>query len=231
MVKAQYENIDITLERILIKDTIQRGLTDYILDRDIWYGLSYPYFIERFRETREHNQSEEVWIERITYVYPLLARIPVKKLETNTYKKLAILERQYYQCSIFDFKTYIDHMSDKPENMKRLKEWVLFLFNLANEMIQYGSGHYNFPTTSRLLHFMFPDLFPVFDQKICRVLYGNDQVDDLSKYITYLLAIQKYLSSGAFHQIIMQEARAMNVSPLRIIDLKLMNYMHDVGHD
>lgn len=218
MPTPQNKFIDLTLEQILILDTMQQGISHdyatYHFDRDMWFNLSYFHFINRFAETRRNNRCKEIWVERISFVYPLLARIPIEELDQEAIVALAHIEDQYVHLAIHDITDIAWH---------HISEQIRSIFARANQLVRYGKDQFNFPTTSKLLHFMCPQFFPIFDHRICRILYGNDQLDDFSKYIGYMDALHRYLTQGVFSYLIMQEAKEKEVSPLRIIDLKLLN--------
>ncbi|GAX90041.1 hypothetical protein [Effusibacillus lacus] len=237
------ETVMNVLNERLNPDSIARGLSHLYkkspsskVDRGFWYNKSYPYFIQRFEETRPVNQLETVWIERASYVYSWIARIPVTKLDHRAIRELAALEHLFAGCTLQEVGTesYLGGLGD-PKMAAHHGERIFGTGNgrppvlihqfveLANEIINYGSGRYNFPTTTKLLHFMFPGLFPIFDSNVCRVLYGNEYIEDYIKYHAYVFALQDYLSGGKYSREILVEAERANLPPLRLVDLVLFN--------
>lgn len=55
-----------------------------------------------------------------------------------------------------------------------------------------GRWNYTIPTTSKLLHFMCPALFPIYDSNINKMMFGG-QVN-CEKYHAYIFGLQQFLN-------------------------------------
>ena len=66
---------------------------------------------------------------------------------------------------------------------------------------------------------MFPELFPIFDTKVCQMLFGNKHYS-YNKYCAYIFALQDFLRNNSE---IINIALENEMSPLRLVDLILFS--------
>jgi len=107
------------------------------------------------------------------------------------------------------------------------RSWVSIMANgsleqeLANSVLNYGDTRLNLPTTTKLLHFMLPELFPIFDSNVCKALYGNDRVEDYNKYHAYIFALLDFLEYEPEAGVLFRAAQDTKLPLLRVVDLVL----------
>lgn len=179
-----------------------------------WYDLSYPFFVERFKETRSSYYEEHAWIERKAYVFAWIAKIPHGgELNPKTIMQLYPLEKEYCDKKLVELTP------------KELKAFPLERFlKLADQLLTDG-GHWisTLSTSSKLLHFMCPSLFPIFDKTICRTVFAQEN-PSFGKYEGYICALRKYLKQSENEELaeyLKVKAKERNISVLRLIDLTL----------
>lgn len=234
-----YEHAAQSLKRLLTHDkfkyslqVLQQSHPTSQNDRGFWYSKSYPVILHRFKETRAFNNSEEAWIERAALVFAWVARIPALRLDRKSMFQLADLENVFHASKLWEVGTesYLGGLNDPIIGIHHgerifgaafgippvlIKQFV----QLANAIINYGDQRLNFATTTKMLHFMLPELFPIFDKQICKAVFGSDRIEDYYKYHAYIFALQDYLNDEAAAEPLFQYARQYNLSPLRIVDL------------
>lgn len=216
-------HVDLTIERILTLDYIDQEMKEFQPSyRDIlWNGFSYAYIIERFQATQRNNSTNEAWLERLTYIYPLFSRIPQERLNEEFMRKLADFENEYAQK---DREKVLESMYSNMF-MKTIHQ----IIGLANGLVKTGRGKYNLFITSSLLHFMLPDIFPIFDTRVGQILYDRDVAEEVELYVGYTIALHEYLSRGTFSRLIWGESEQSGLSPLHFIHHRLLQYKHEVG--
>lgn len=173
--------------RVFLK--LDELLTQKVIDQRIevfttmnyWYKHSYPVFKKRFDKTRE-MESAEAWVERTTLIYSWLPTIPLNsfvlredKLD-EAKKRLTELESVFFDAdlstigkSIYStrlgreesiFPSYKSHPALAIRDfLKPASELIHIAFNQNTQL----------SSTTKLLHFMCPELFPIFDRKVCIV--------------------------------------------------------------
>lgn len=239
-----YEQALQSLKLLLTQERVEAALSNFINteksqcpidkdDRGYWYSRSYPVFLKRFTESRVNNKSESAWIERTAYVFSWIPRIPVVRLDEKAIRALADLENTFYSSKLWEIGTeaYLGGVNDPLRGMHHgerifgtgLGNPVLIndFVQLANSILNYGEVRFNFPTTTKLLHFMFPDLFPIFDSNVCQALYGNDRVEDYNKYHAYIFSLQNFLENEPVAEAIFRAAQETKLPVLRVVDLVL----------
>lgn len=75
---------------------------------------------------------------------------------------------------------------------------------------------------TKLLHFMCPYLFPIFDTKVCKQLFDTTR-QTYERYLMYVFGLQQFLQQSEIGQYIKSLANKMDLSPLYIIDLVIFN--------
>lgn len=186
------------------------------LQNEDWYDQSYPFFVERFQETRRCYFEENSWIERKAYVFAWITKIPHGgKFNLNTTLELYKLEKEYCEKKLYELSS------------KELAGIPLdYLLKLAYRVLNDG-GHWisTLATSTKLLHYMCPALFPIFDKKICRVLYSQEN-PSYGKFKGYISALYQYLNQTENEELIEYlkvKSNIRKVSVLRLVDLTLYN--------
>lgn len=243
--KSPYEQAPHSLRQLLTRERVEAALSSIIKseqnacpqdkdDRGYWYSKSYPVFLKRFDETRSNNKSESAWIERTACVFSWIPRIPVVRLDENALFDLAELENLLSTSKLWEIGTesYLGGLNDPIMGIHHgerifgtgagnlpvlIKEFV----KLANSILNYGEERCNFPTTTKLLHFMFPNLFPIFDSNVCQALYGNARVEEYNKYHAYIFSLQDFLRDEPVTEAIFRVAQETKLPVLRVVDLVL----------
>ncbi|MEK5645853.1 hypothetical protein BK138_32225 [Paenibacillus rhizosphaerae] len=238
MKKNPYDQALASLKEILTHDRISNSHIFYDQktpkdkdDRGYWYSKSYPVFLKRFTETRSNNHDLSAWVERTAYVFSWIPRIPVVRLDENSIRALAELEGIFQSCRLWEIGTesYLGGLNDPINGIHhgerifgtgfgRPPLLIKELIQLANSVLNFGENRLNLPTTTKLLHFMFPELLPIFDKNVCKALYGNSLVEDYYKYHAYIFSLQDYLENEPEAQVIFDIARSTKMPVLRIVD-------------
>lgn len=199
-------------------------------DRSFWYRKSYKVYISRFAELRKNNKKEDAWIERVGMVYSWIKKIPVAMLDFEAIQELAALEDQLYQSSIVS----IGHESyqggqGNPIKLKYHGDRIFgtrdippipidHFIHLANRIINTGRNSVNLPTTSKLLHFLLPSLFPILDQHVANTVFGAQKNLNINYYREYIFSIQDYLIDGEHRELLISQAKDHQRSSLYILD-------------
>lgn len=243
MARNPYTQAPQSLKQLLTEERIDAALESLVNanqapkdkdDRSYWYSKSYPVFLRRFAETRTNNLDESAWVERTAYVFSWIPRIPVVRMDMEAIGGLAYLENLFHSSKLWDIGTesYLGGLNDPIMGIHHgerifgtgfgrppvlIKQFV----QLANSVLNYGDTRLNFPTTTKLLHFIFPDLFPILDSNVCKALYGNDRVEDYSKYHAYMFALQDFLEYEPEAGALFRVAQDAKLPLLRIVDLVL----------
>lgn len=180
-----------------------KGTRSYV-DKNFWYSTSYPIILKRFKETRDIPQDQK-WSERIAWVYSWISSIPAGGLDTDAMIDLSILEQEYAFVNYEDTYIEIYHGSTFPEfhgdlvlstrnNNKpvRISEFV----RLADRIIHVnGNWNSTLSTTTKMLHFIFPEIFPIYDSKIHEIIFKS-RLKNMSQYGLYILGLREFLQQS-----------------------------------
>jgi hypothetical protein len=157
--------------------------------------------LKRFKETRE-IQLDQKWTERIAWVYSWISSIPAGGLDIDAMNDLSNLEQEYAFVNYEDTYIEIYQGSTFPEfhgdlvlstrhNNKpfRISDFI----RLADRII-HVNGNWNgtLSTTSKMLHFIFPEIFPIYDNKIHKIIF-NSGLKNMSHYGMYILGLRELL--------------------------------------
>lgn len=98
-------------------------------------------------------------------------------------------------------------------------------FVKATHRITSNSDHFdsNLSITTKILHFMHPYLFPIYDSKIHHLFFKGDQ--SYSKYHTYIFTLRQWLEDHkqSILPILQKVAVQHRVSIIRVVDQTLFN--------
>jgi hypothetical protein len=229
---GQRELLLFTLNKLLDYDSISLQLSK--LNEPHWYKYSYKTFIKRFKDT-SGEISLETWTERVALIYSWLPRIPLSSFTLETHdlialtSKLTELESIYYDAELAligrtaylgsDFHGENIFPSYKGHYDLSIREFLEPAGKLLHGKINIDT---QLSSTTKLLHFMCPHLFPIFDTKVCKQLFGTTH-QTYGKYHEYLFSLQEFLREEEMGQYIINIAREKNLSPLYIVDLVLFN--------
>jgi hypothetical protein len=155
------------------------------------YFTSYPYFISYFRSI------EEIKIENliigISFTYSWMPTI-LKKLEKNNFDKAVLI-------------------TNRAKNNGELnhEDFTILKKTLNNSLV--GS--------SKLLHFINPDKYAIWDSKVARFLKIK-KVEDINNYIKYLGLLENLKSNANFPSFYtLVESKLGKVSASRAIELMM----------
>lgn len=198
-------------------------------DKNYWYFLSYPVILRRFSETKDIDLHEK-WVERIALIFSWIPGIPYGGFNEEAIRKLFLLEQNYYDVKLESTSVtkYEDSVKKKQGELtfridgKPKMETLDIYIKAADGLLNFG-GRWNFTlaTTTKLLHFMCPSLFPIYDSNINAIIFGGQP--SYSKYYGYIFALQRYLQKSETRPILEELARRECVSLVRLVDLILFN--------
>lgn len=168
----------------------------------IWYLSSYYVIKRRFDETRG-DTSQEAWIERTALVYSWLPRIPLNanfikdvSSESNLRIEQAIqgltnLEKSLHSNGVDSKDLVWNAVETTGNNGDELEEYLkkagIIMHSEFNRNTQLAS-------ITKLFHFMVPEVFPIFDQHVCRALFGTKTLN-LKKYREYLKGVHAFIEA------------------------------------
>ena len=212
-----------------------------------WYHQSYPVFIRNakcFIESDNSNQKKELLTNLITNTMSWIAGIPKSSIHNNELVERVhaisrIVSRQSYKTCNISITN-----NDNPEEIFlcceddteiNINEYV----RLINTLINSNDKFYNFPTVTKLMHFINPNVFPIFDTNVKNVLFGESKaLPTGAQFICYIQALRNLLKDpiyGLSLRSLTDEVNASlctaghynNLSTLRVIDLILFDESMD----
>ncbi|WP_374722892.1 hypothetical protein [Peribacillus tepidiphilus] len=227
------EAILLRLEEILTYEAIDNQISS--LNKDsYWYNQSYRQFIKRFKETRG-EATIGVWAERVALVYSWLPKIPLKSfaLDTDTLQgnidRLSELESIFYdaELSTIGRTAYLGSLyhgetifsSYKGYYDTAIREFLIPAGFLIHKQPNLDT---QLSSITKLLHFMCPYLFPIFDTKVCKQLFDATR-QTYERYHMYVFGLQEFLQRSDVGAYVLSIADKMDLSPLYIIDLVIFN--------
>lgn len=159
-----------------------------------------------------------------------MAAIPAGGFNKEAMKELSILEDQFRGTSLdgqfvvsaqdhisFDKQGEVLLNSQDESVLVPMKQFVI----LADQIIHLnGSWNTTISTTTKLLHFTFPNLFPIYDSRIHNSLFGG-KYKTYKNYQAYVLAIMIFLNNPDIHPYIREQAELKKVSLIRFVEMVL----------
>lgn len=236
-----YEQAKYKLNEILTVENINQSISNYHkkvnepvkdnTDKTKWYYLSYPRILQRYKET-SGLINQESWVERVALLSSWLPSIVNPALDMQAIDDMVFLERIFSDLKLEEIgvESYLgavdtkyhgemifDTSSGKPPVL--LKTFIENAGNITNIS---GRWEGTLSTTTKLLHFMFPHLFPIFDRRINEALFGGLQ--NYAKYHTYTFQLRELLqTNNESTKLIASIAEEMNISQIRVVDIVLFN--------
>ena len=210
-----------------------------------WYNQSYPVFIKNARSFVECNDIitiKELLINLVTNTMSWIARIPRAsvhdmELVTRIHELSRNVSSQTYNtCTIDTYNTTNDIYLRYDNNVNiNINEFA----RLINSLINGNDNFNNFPTVTKLMHFINPNIFPIFDKHVRNVLLGHKNAPPTGKqYINYMHALHNLFNSPTYSALLTSLTTEVNtslrnagcfsdLSTLRIIDLMLFDESMD----
>lgn len=225
-------------------------------ERKPWYYRSYPVFIHEAQKLRrlliaEANaniaEKSEHLVTLTAFVMSWIAGIPradfsdsnnldavcqkIVKIEGWSLEETRFLDAENIQ-SLHRKKAIKICNNRTPESDPiDLKKYI----QLVKKMLsgQSDTTSHNLPTVSKFLHFVHPDMFPIFDSNIYTSLFGEDSDNSesaknppLSSFIIYIESLRQSLSESEFKEktdsiIQALSKKGIKVGRLRTIDMVL----------
>lgn len=209
------------LKQIITLDTINNALeNNYKQSRDLWYQQSYSLILERFAlPSNKFEKPMNQWIERKAWVGSWLPTILKGEINETDIMNLSKLESKYRNFEIINLN--MDEIS--------MKEWeeIIFKFLQVSNKILYGDAnwHKTVASTSKLLHFMCPHLFPIMDKVVLEeIISARSSYNMYKNYVDYFAALFQFLEDDQpLKKHLMKISSQRKESVLRIIDLVIFS--------
>jgi hypothetical protein len=168
-------------------------------------------------------------------VYSWLPKIPLKSfaleddmLQVNI-NKLSELESIFYEAKLSTIgrTTYLGSLYSGETIFSSYKEYYdiairEFLVPAGYVIHKEPNLNTQLSSITKLLHFMCPHLFPIFDTKVCKQLFGTTR-QTYERYHIYVFGLQQFLQQSEVGSYILSLAEKMELSPLYIVDLVILN--------
>ena len=208
-----------------------------------WYHQSYPVFIRNakfFVESDDSEQKKELLTNLITNTMSWIAGIPKSSIHDNE-----LVERLHEMSKIASSQSYdtcnleISKDANIEEIFLRCNDDTETNINeyvrLINTLLNSNDRFYNFPTVTKLMHFINPNIFPIFDTNVKNVLFGESTaLPTGDQFICYLQVLHKLFKDPVYTLLLrsltlevntsLRNARCFSdLSTLRIIDLMLFD--------
>lgn len=206
-------------------------------EKSRWYYASYPVILTRYEQTK-NLPIQECWIERIAWVYSWIGQIPAGGLDREAMYALSEIESRFAEATLqnIDVESYTG--STFPELQGEtlfssfgegdpvpIKEFVI----LADKILQVsGSWSTTLSTSTKLLHFTFPGLFPIYDSNISNLLFGG-KTRDYKQYHAYIMAMREFIMTSELMPVIKREAKSEGITEVRLLEMLLFIAGKNVG--
>lgn len=227
------ENVLLKMHEIVTYEAIDNQI-GRLNNESYWYKQSYSQFLRRFKETRGEADSG-IWAERVALVYSWLPKIPLKSfaLDADTLQvnidRLTELESIFYDAELVTigitaYLGSLHHGETIFSSYKGYYDVALREFLTPAGYIIHKEPNLDTQLSSitKLLHFMCPSLFPIFDTKVCKQLFGTTR-QTYERYHMYVFGLQQFLQQSKIGTYIQSLAKELNLSPLYMIDLVIFN--------
>ena len=229
-VSSVQDKLDVLInESALVRS---KSILEKLEGRDQWYYLSYPEIIRHFQDSRK-LQSKKDQMLRIACVASWIPAVLKSNLDSAHIERIQYFEELYASSTLWEIGTESYLGGIKKPGLE--KYHGVRIFQVLNDNHPYLLKDYLEPvaallnsserwentisTTSKYLHFMLPNLFPILDKKIGRTLFEREVIDD-GDYHNYIFALQELLPQKRF---LLEQSKETGVSPLRLVDNILFN--------
>lgn len=194
--------------------------------------MSYPVIVKIYEETRS-NQTETDWIKRLAMAGSWLPTIINPTLSVEAINELEWLEEHFHQVKLEEIgeESYLgsvgtdDHGQRIFSTLNNLPPVLIKDFVKATHRITSTRDRFdgNLSTTTKVLHFMHPHLFPIYDMKIHKLLFKGTQSH--SKYHRYIFTLRQWLEDHkeSILPVLQEVATQHEVSVIRVVDHTLFN--------
>jgi len=203
------------LERYLTKDAIDMARSGKVVS--LWDWSSYPIIVKQF-ENLAGKHTEKAWVKRIAYTFSWIQRVPqstTPKIPNGNFIKL---EKKFQQAKLKKIK-FAEMDGEKQISYKTNQHLINeFLSPVSSMLYTTDNIDTQLPTLTKLLHFMFPNLFPFFDRNVCERVFGSSYTSS-SRYFSYMEGIKLYLNNGTQAAYLVKKAEKMQLSPLFFIHI------------
>jgi len=224
------------LENKVTKDRLQESLealenkqpTNERSDKSYWYANSYKPFIEYYKN---NNRSKDIntWAIKVSMVYSWIASIPPANF--SVIEELVSLQEVYGEVKLWEVgvKSYIVKQGDTHRSQHNgedifcvngevalIRDFLEPVNTLLNNSQNWAT---TISTTSKLLHFTYPDLFPIFDKVVCVNVFGSE-IRNYNRYYSYIWGIRNFIKENKW---IVDLGDSSGYSPLKLIDLVIFN--------
>lgn len=200
-------------------------------DKSHWYTISYPVIVKLFEETR-YEQTESDWIKRLAMIGSWLPTIINPNLSAEAIDDLQWLEEHFHLVELEEVgvESYLGNVGTVDHGQRifstiQLPPVLINDFVKATHRITSTTDNFdsNLSTTTKILHFMHPHLFPIYDMKIHNQLFKGKQ--SYSKYHIYIFALREWLEDHkeSILPLLQEIAARHEVSVIRVVDHTLFN--------
>lgn len=229
MKDTELSGIDERLDVLINEHALERldDILPNLTDRELWYQVSYPQILQHFRDSKG-SSDPKAHVLRIACVSSWIPAALKSNLDPNAIERIQYFEKLYENSTLWEigsesylggihqkgiekyhgFRIFQVQSDHRPYLMKDYLEPVTFLLNSSNRWKN------TVGTTSKYLHFMLPNLFPILDSNIAKILFDTELVDDV-RYSIYTFALQDIIPRKKF---VLKYANEKGLSPLKVID-------------
>lgn len=230
-----------------VKMYLDNGGNNKRVQLNRWYHQSYPIFIrnaKRFVECKDITLQKESLTNLITNTMSWIAGIPKSSIHDQGLVariheiSTRLSDQTYTSCDIKKSSNANTEERDlycKNGTLVNINEYV----KLINILINSKNAFNNFPTVTKLMHFINPNIFPIFDTNVKNVLFGENQGQPTgSQFLCYLQALHDLNKNDTYSPLLISLTNSVNtslnsegyycdLSTLRVIDLMLFDESMD----
>ncbi|WP_010647994.1 hypothetical protein [Oceanobacillus massiliensis] len=211
------ENVFAKIDRHLTKEVIDAALNGEQANK--WQQVSYPVIINYFANAAGKH-SKKSWVKRIAFTYSWLQSIPRHAKPNEIDKNFIELEKDFQHVKLKKIK-FIETENDKIIGFKKKQHSLNeFLLPISALIFDKENLDTQLPALVKLLHFMFPELFPMFDRNASNRIFGSS-FQSISRYYSYMEGLKTYLNDGTNAAYLVKKAKERSLSPLYLIELAI----------
>lgn len=185
---------------------------------DAWYAVSYQPILALFAQTRSVDAAapaavEAAWAQRKAMVSSWLRGIPKTGIDSAAAKRLLDFERKLANATLADdVFPDIGLAPGEGDPVFPLRH----LLGEANRVLN-RSASVRLASSTKLLHFMLPELVPIIDTNVSQNLFDKKE-PTVAQYLEYVRLLRAYLREGEHRHEILKLAAERGVSPVRLVD-------------
>ena len=185
---------------------------------DAWYAVSYKPILVLFDQTRSIDAEnptalQTAWAQRKAMVASWLRGIPKTGLDRAAAGRLLRCELTLVGATLAD-----DAFPEIDATIQRVDPGfpLRHLLGEANCVLN-RTKTVRLASSTKLLHFMLPELVPIIDTNVSQNLFG-EETPSLGRYLEYVGLLRAYLREGEHREVLFELARQHGVSPVRLVD-------------